>query len=187
MNSLGNTATLVSLKLKASTNSKILLLTTLLFSCSYYQEKTAPPAGALLGDFTKCAIKSQQAHPDCFCHELSIARYPERSSYCEQYTTSNSFTVSNRSTERHTEQAGGEAVGCAGVGGEDAHAVEVAGGPEGVRVDEVMVAHAVHDVVALVVAAGDDGNGDAALFEEPVRYVGDQWPECRRTAEHADQ
>ena len=40
----------------------------------------------------------------------------------------------------HTEQAGGEAVGCAGVGGEDAHAVNVAGGPEGIRVDEVMVA-----------------------------------------------
>ena len=53
----------------------------------------------------------------------------------------------------HTEQAGGEAVGCAGVGGEDAHAVKVAGGPEGVRVDEVVVAHTVHDVVALVVAA----------------------------------
>ena len=56
----------------------------------------------------------------------------------------------------HTGQAGGEAVGRAGVGGEDADAVEVAGGPEGVRVDEVVVAHAVHDVVALVVAAGDE-------------------------------
>ena len=39
----------------------------------------------------------------------------------------------------HTEQAGGEAVGRAGVRGEDADAVEVAGGPEGVRVDEVVV------------------------------------------------
>ena len=31
----------------------------------------------------------------------------------------------------HTEQAGGEAVGCAGVGGEDAHAVEITGGLAG--------------------------------------------------------
>ena len=59
--------------------------------------------------------------------------------------------------QRQTEQAGGQAVGHTGVRSQHAHAVKVGGGPEGGRVDEVVVAHTVHNVVALVVAAGHKG------------------------------
>ena len=59
--------------------------------------------------------------------------------------------------QRHTEQAGGQAVGNAGIGGQHAHTVKVDGGPEGGGVDEVVVAHTIDKIVALIVAAGDEG------------------------------
>ena len=59
--------------------------------------------------------------------------------------------------QRHAEQAGGQAVGDAGIGGQHAHAVKVGGGPKGGGVDEVVVAHTIDKIVALIVAAGDEG------------------------------
>ena len=59
--------------------------------------------------------------------------------------------------QRHAEQAGGQAVGDAGIGGQHTHAVKVSGGPEGGGVDEVVVAHTIDKIVALIVAAGDEG------------------------------
>ena len=59
--------------------------------------------------------------------------------------------------QRHAEQAGGQAVSDAGIGGQHTHAVKVSGGPEGGGVDEVVVAHTIDKIVALIVAAGDEG------------------------------
>ena len=59
--------------------------------------------------------------------------------------------------QRQAEQAGGQAVGHTGVRSQHAHAVKVGGGPEGGRVDEVVVAHTIDKIVALIVAAGDEG------------------------------
>ena len=69
--------------------------------------------------------------------------------------------------QRHAEQAGGQAVGDAGIGGQYAHAVKVGGGPEGGGVDEVVVAHTIDKVVALIVAAGDEG--EVAHFDSGHR------------------
>src|SRR5699024_1351128 len=57
----------------------------------------------------------------------------------------------------HAENAGGQAVGQPRVGAEDGDGGEIIGGPEGVRVDDVVVADPVHRVKTLVVAAGDQG------------------------------
>ena len=69
--------------------------------------------------------------------------------------------------QRHAEQAGGQAVGDTGIGGQHAHAVKVGGGPEGGGVDEVVVAHTIDEVVALIVAAGDEG--EVAHFDSGHR------------------
>ena len=55
--------------------------------------------------------------------------------------------------QRHTEQGSGQAVCHAGVRAQHGDAVVVGSGPQGVRVDDVVVALAVHHKVALVVAA----------------------------------
>ncbi len=39
--------------------------------------------GHVIGDFAKCANPEEHAHPDCFCHDLALARHPERVETCE--------------------------------------------------------------------------------------------------------
>lgn len=63
----------------------ILFFLTALFlvACASYPQEDGPDLGQVLGDLAKCAIPEEQSHPDCFCHELAVARFPEREKSCE--------------------------------------------------------------------------------------------------------
>lgn len=64
--------------------STLLILATLgLLSCASNEIQDGPDLGQVPGDLQKCAYLEEQSHPDCFCHDLAIARYPGRAESCE--------------------------------------------------------------------------------------------------------
>lgn len=65
----------------------------LLASCAPYPEQDGPPAGQVFGDMAKCALPENHGLPGCFCHELALARYPERQDSCKPTIRSSSDQI----------------------------------------------------------------------------------------------
>ncbi len=67
------------------------------FPGSEYLQKTQQnniPVGQVAGDLAKCAEPDHQGLPECYCHALSIARYPEREASCQPSKSSRNQTES---------------------------------------------------------------------------------------------
>ncbi|MEQ9209701.1 MAG: hypothetical protein RLN96_07655 [Pseudomonadales bacterium] len=70
-------------KLYPAARVVVLVTLFLLSSCASYLEQDGPPAGQVFGDMAKCALPENHGLPGCFCHELALARYPDRQESCK--------------------------------------------------------------------------------------------------------